>query len=145
MIEVIPSIIMPKKGLSVTGGLLALFFHYSIVSNAYEVGEKSSKRSLDNLVTIVDSTPNQRAFNFARMRAESLNGGVKNYHAQSCMHSRQASKKCLISEENGYTYRFLGGVPGWEPLKLPPSVETEIRVYSDGDTKAELIYNGFPR
>ena len=132
---------MPKKALSVTGGLLALSFHYSIVASAYENGEKSSKRSLDNLVNIVDSKLNQWPFNFARIRAESLNGGIQNTCAQSCKHSRQASKKYLISDENGYIYRFLGGVSFWEHLKLPPSVEIKILVHSDGGTKAELIYN----
>lgn len=92
---------MAKNALSVTGGLLALCFHYSVVTSAYEVGKKSSKRSLNNLVTVY-LIPKKRAFNFARMRAESLNGGIQNPHAQSCNHSRQAFKKCLISEENGY-------------------------------------------
>ena len=91
-------------------------------------------------MTVVDSTPNQRAFNFARMRSESLNGRIQNPHAQSFKHSRQASKKCLISEENVYI-----SLSRWssrlEHLKLPPSVETKIRVNSDSDTKAELIYN----
>ena len=55
------------------------------------------------------------------------------------------SKDCLADETNGFMYRFLGGAPGWEVLKLPPTVETEIRIYTDGEAKAELIYNCFPR
>jgi len=74
-----------------------------------------------------------------------LNGGISQYQAQSCMYSHQSSKDCLADETNGFTYRFLGGAPGWEVLKLPPTVETEIRIYTDAETKAELIYNGFPR
>ena len=100
---------------------------------------------IDDLVIVVAPKPPQRAFNFARMRAESINGGIGKYQAQSCMYSHQSSKACLANEENGFTYRFFGGAPGWEVLKQPPTLETEIRVYSEGETQAELIYNGFPR
>ena len=113
---------------------------------SYGVCEKDSSRNgIDGLVIVVAPKPTQRAFNFARMRAEALNGGISQYQAQSCMYSHQSSKDCLADENNGFPYRFLGGAPGWDVLKLPPTVETEIRIYTDSELKAKLIYNGFPR
>ena len=114
--EVKTSRIIPKKALSVIDGVLALRLYYSIVTSAYEVGEKSYKRCLDDQMTIVNSTPNQRAFIVALKRAESLSGGIQNPHAQLYKNDRQASKKCLITEENGYMNRFLAGIPVWEHL-----------------------------
>ena len=127
-------------------GALSLFSGSFLKALAHDVCEKESAVSgIDDLVIVVDPKPSQRAFNFARMRAEALNGGIGKYQAQSCMYSHQSSKDCLADEKNGFTYRFLGGAPGWEVLKQPPTIETEIRIYRDGETKAELIYNGFPR
>ena len=115
-------------------------------AHSHDACEKeSSTNGIDDLVIVVDPKPTQRAFNFARMRAEFLNGGIGKYQAQSCMYRYQSSKACLANEENGFTYRFFGGSPGWEVLKQPPTIETEIRVCSEGETQAELIYNGFPR
>ena len=113
---------------------------------SHDVCEKeSSMNGIDDLVIVVDPKPTQRAFNFARMRAEALNGGIRQDQAQSCMYSHQSSKDCLADKNNGFPYRFLGGVPSWDVLKLPSTVETEIRIYTDSELKAELIYNGFPR
>ena len=113
---------------------------------SHHVCEKDSSRNgIDDLVIVVDLKPTQRAFNFARMRAEALNGGIRQDQAQSCMYSHQSSKDCLADKNNGFPYRFLGGVPSWDVLKLPSTVETEIRIYTDSELKAELIYNGFPR
>ena len=137
---------MPGKVLLILMGALSLSSGFAFKALSHDVCEKdSSINGLDDLVIVVDPKPTQRAFNFARMRAEALNGGISQYQAQSCMYSHQSSKDCLADETNGFTYRFLGGAPGWEVLKLPPTVETEIRIYTDGVTKAELIYNGFPR
>ena len=82
-----PSIIMPKDALSVKGGPLALCFQYSIFAITCEVGEKSSKRNIDNLVPVVDSTPDQGALKFACIRADSLNGEIQNPHAQTLKHT----------------------------------------------------------
>ena len=86
--------------------------------------------------------PSVRAANLARMTAERLNGGLGVYRAAPCMHE-QSGGACLakISSE-GLTFRFMGGVPGWPQLNLPPSVETEILVSSDGRTVLQVIYNG---
>ena len=135
---------MFKQILPISMGILSLFVSYSPAVRSHNVCEKESK-SLDSLVIVVDPKPTQRAFNFARMRAEALNGGIGKYQAQSCMYSHDSSKLCLIDESNGFTYRFFGGSPGWEVLKQPPSVETIMRVFTDGEIQAEVIFNGSPR
>ena len=135
---------MFKQILLISMGILSLFVSSSPAVRSHNVCEKESK-SLDSLVIVVDPKPTQRAFNFARMRAEALNGGIGKYQAQSCMYSHDSSKLCLIDESNGFTYRFFGGAPGWEVLKQPPSVETVIRIDTDGEIQSELIYNGSPR
>ena len=135
---------MFKQILPISMGILSLFVSYFPAVRSHNVCEKESK-SLDSLVIVVDPKPTQRAFNFARMRAEALNGGIGKYQAQSCMYSHDSSKLCLIDESNGFTYRFFGGSPGWEVLKQPPSVETIMRVFTDGEIQAEVVYNGSPR
>jgi len=135
---------MFKKTLPISMGIFSLALGLSPAVFSHNICEKESK-SLDSLVIVVDPKPTQRAFNFARMRAEALNGGIGKYQAQSCMYSHDSSKLCLLDESNGFTYRFLGGSPGWEVLKQPPSVETIIRIFTDGEIQAEVIYNGFPR
>ena len=137
---------MPRKIFLIVIGVLSLSSGSFFKAQAHDVCEQEPAMSgIDDLVIVVDPKPSQRAFNFARMRAEALNGGIGKYQAQSCMYSHQSSKDCLADEKNGFTYRFFGGAPGWEVLKQPPTIETEIRIYRDGETKAELIYNGFPR
>lgn len=86
-----------------------------------------------------------RATNVARMKAESLNGGLQVYRAAACMH-QQSGGSCLIrSSANGFLFRFFGGGPGWQQTNQPPSVETEILVSPDGRSVLEVIYNGKPR
>ena len=135
---------MKKAPLLTSLGIFSLIIGFPSKVLSHDVCEKESK-SLDSLVIVVDPKPTQRAFNFARMRAEALNGGVRKYQAQSCMYSHDSSKRCLIDESDGFTYRFFGGAPGWEVLKQPPTVETVIRIYSAEKIKSELLYNGFPR
>jgi len=135
---------MIRKNLPLSIGILSLSFVFTPIVLSHDVCEKESK-SPDSLVIVVDPKPTQRAFNFARMRAEALNGGIGKYQAQSCMYSHDSSKLCLIDESNGFTYRFFGGSPGWEVLKQPPTVETVIRIFTDGEIQAEVIYNGFPK
>ena len=134
---------MFKQILLISMGILSLFVSSSPAVRSHNVCEKEST-SLGSLVIVVDPKPTQRAFNFARMRAEALNGGIGKYQAQSCMYSHDSSKLCLIDESNGFTYRFFGGSPGWEVLKQPPSVETIMRVFADGEIQAEVVYNGSP-
>ena len=83
-----------------------------------------------------------RAANMARMKAESLNGGLQVYRAAACMH-QQSGGPCLIqSSTDGYLFRFYGGGPGWQQLGKPPTVETEILVAADGRSIQKVIYNG---
>jgi hypothetical protein len=53
---------------------------------------------------------------------------------------------CLISnDQNGYVFRFLGGPPGWQQTNQQPTVQTQIRISTDGRTVQQLIYNGAPQ
>ena len=94
------------------------------------------------------SVPNSnvRAVNSARMKAESLNGGLSRYRAAKCMYATGlGGGECLKSETGGYLFLFGGGAPGWQESGEPASVETEIRVSPDGSSDIEVIYNGSPR
>jgi type II secretory pathway pseudopilin PulG len=88
-----------------------------------------------------------RALNLARNTAVQSNGGLSVYRPAQCMYeTASAGNQCLISSgSNGYTFRFLGGAPGWQQLNLAPTVETEIRISSDGRAVLGVDYNGAPR
>ena len=86
-----------------------------------------------------------RAVNLARMRAETINGGLIVYRAQRCMFEDNGGP-CLVSRNaNGIVFRFLGGPPGWQEQNQPPTVESEILVSADGRQVLEVLYNGKPR
>ena len=88
----------------------------------------------------------QRAVNVARMRAESINGGLSRYRAARCMYRTSAGGgDCLVSTDDGYTFRFDGGAPGWQEAGEPASVETELKISPDGRQVEAEIYNGSPR
>jgi hypothetical protein len=88
----------------------------------------------------------QRAVNMARQTATKLNGGLQVYRPASCMYEAARKNPCLIkTEPDGFTFRFLGGTPGWQQLGLAAAVETEIRISSDGRTVVGVDYNGAPR
>jgi len=84
-----------------------------------------------------------QAANLARMRAESLNGGLDAYRAAGCMYETGA-RACLVSmSDEGFTFRFLGGAPGWEQQSPPtPSLETTVSVSKDGTRILAVPYNG---
>lgn len=87
-----------------------------------------------------------RALNAARMRAESINGGLSQYRADKCMYSTGTrGGQCLVSDIDGFIFIFYGGEPGWQETATPPSIETEIHVSEDGQSSVEVIYNGIPR
>lgn len=87
-----------------------------------------------------------RALNLARNTAIKMNGGLSVYRPAGCMfETASAGNQCLISTTDGYLFRFLGGVPGWQQLNIAPSVETEIRISSDGKSVLGVDYNGEPR
>ena len=84
-----------------------------------------------------------KAANLARMRAESLNGGLSQYRAASCMYETGAGS-CLESvSDSGFLFRFRGGAPGWQQQTPPePTIETSVLVSRDGDRILEVSYNG---
>jgi hypothetical protein len=88
-----------------------------------------------------------RAFNFARNTGVRLNGGLTVYRPQDCMFTTSApSNPCLIgSDAQGFTFRFLGGPPGWQQMGKEATVETELKVSPDGMNLVKLLYNGTPR
>ena len=88
-----------------------------------------------------------RAVNTARMRAETINGGLSNYRAAKCMYATgDGGGPCLKSaSSDGFLFVFEGGAPGWQETGQSPSVETEIMISSDGRTVLNEIYNGDPR
>ncbi len=87
-----------------------------------------------------------KAANLARMRAESLNGGLSQYRAASCMYETGAGS-CLESvSDGGFLFRFQGGAPGWQQQTPPnPTIETSVLVSRDGDRILEVTYNGTVR
>jgi hypothetical protein len=88
-----------------------------------------------------------RAINLARNTAIQQNGGLSVYRPARCMfQTARPDNPCLIANDaNGYTFRFLGGGPGWQELNQPPSLETEIQISPDGRSVTSVIYNGVPR
>ena len=84
-----------------------------------------------------------KAANLARMRAESLNGGLGVYRAAACMYETGAPS-CLISRsDQGFLFGFRGGSPGWEQETPPgPTLETEVLISGDGDRILSVPYNG---
>jgi hypothetical protein len=89
--------------------------------------------------TITESQ--MRAANMARMQAELLNGGLRLYSADDCMHKGGGSA-CLVSNtDEGYRFRFLGGAPGWTSRRERATIETIVLISPDAkETRVE--YNG---
>ncbi len=87
----------------------------------------------------------QRATNVARMHAERLNGGLAVYRPAACMYERGGGDCLVQGSAEGYVFRFQGGAPGWQILKLPATTETEIEVSPDGRSVVKVLYNGAPR
>ncbi len=86
-----------------------------------------------------------RAVNLARMRAESLNGGLIVYRPQRCMYEDNGGPCLVSSNANGIVFRFFGGPPGWQEQNQPPTVESEILISADGRQVLDVLYNGKPR
>lgn len=88
-----------------------------------------------------------RAINLARNTAVQLNGGLSVYRPAQCMfETAREGNPCLIANDNnGYTFRFLGGGPGWQALNQAATRETEIQITPDGRSVSRVIYNCAPR
>ena len=93
------------------------------------------------------SDSNVRAVNLARNWAVNTNGGLSTYVPAACMFKTgDGGGSCLIQTNNqGYTFRFLGGAPGWQQEGLAPTTETELTVSPDGRSITNVGYNGTPR
>ena len=87
----------------------------------------------------------ERAANLARMKAETLNGGLTRYRTAACMHQLGGGSCMVRASSDGYRFQFLGGTPGWETMKRKATVETQIMVSPDGTKVDKVIYNGVPR
>lgn len=87
----------------------------------------------------------QRATNLARMTAEKLNGGLSRYFAANCMHSRDGGSCLINANDQGFTFRFLGGPPGWEVNHQAATLETQLLVAPSGTQVLQVQYNGAPR
>ena len=83
-----------------------------------------------------------KAANLARKRAESLNGGLGQYRAASCMYETGAGS-CLESiSDKGFQFLFQGGAPGWQQqTPTNPTIKTSGLVSRDGDRILEVSYN----
>ena len=86
-----------------------------------------------------------KAANLARMRAESINGGLSNYRADRCMYSTGAPD-CLVEvNAAGYIFRFQGGAPGWQQRNPnQPSVITTVTVSADGESIRSVTNGPLP-
>ena len=86
-----------------------------------------------------------KAANLARMRAESINGGLTNYRADRCMYSTGAPN-CLVEVTSaGYVFRFQGGAPGWQQRNpSQPSVITTVTVSADGESIRSVTNGPLP-
>ncbi|MFM7635806.1 MAG: hypothetical protein ACKO7Z_09575 [Cyanobacteriota bacterium] len=95
------------------------------------------------LAQYADSQSALRAINLARNTAIKLNGGLGVYRPAKCMFEPASeSNPCLIANDSdGFTFRFLGGGPGWQVLNKDPSIETEIRITPDGRTVNQVVFN----
>ena len=87
----------------------------------------------------------ERAANLARMKAETLNGGLTKYRTAACMHQLGGGSCMVRASSDGYRFQFLGGTPGWETMRRKATVETQIMVSPDGTKVEQVIYNGVPR
>jgi hypothetical protein len=48
-------------------------------------------------------------------------------------------------DAEGFTFRFLGGPPGWQVEGVAATVETELTISLDGTSLVRVVYNGVPR
>lgn len=88
-----------------------------------------------------------RALNLARDWAVNNNGGLSDYRPADCMfNTSNGGGYCQVkTDKEGYTFRLMGGTPGWQQEGLAPTTETEVTVSPDGRTITNIIYNGISR
>lgn len=87
------------------------------------------------------SESQMRAANLARMQAELINGGGKQYSPANCMH-QGGGRSCMISNTvDGFRFRILGGAPGWAARDDRATIETVVFISPDGKI-SKVEYNG---
>ena len=82
-----------------------------------------------------------RAANLARMQAELINAGGRQYSPANCMHQGGGGTCMISSTAEGFRFRFLGGAPGWAARHDPATIETVVLVSPDGKM-SKVEYNG---
>lgn len=86
-----------------------------------------------------------RAANLARLRAESINGGLAQYRADRCMYSTGAPDCLVEASPAAYIFRFKGGAPGWQQRNPgTPSVVTTVTVSADGESIRSVSNHNLP-
>lgn len=93
------------------------------------------------------SDANVRAVNVARNWAINTNGGLSRYQPAACMFkTNDGGGSCLVQNtDQGFSFDFQGGAPGWQELGLPATTETQILISPDGRSVLNVNYNGTPR
>jgi hypothetical protein len=86
-----------------------------------------------------------KAANLARLRAESINGGLSNYRADRCMYSTGAPDCLVEASPAAYVFRFQGGAPGWQQRRpVQPTVVTTVTVSADGEVIRSVTNKPLP-
>lgn len=78
-----------------------------------------------------------RAKNLARMRAETINGGLGQYRAERAMHGPAFEAPVTDNGDGSFTFIIYGGEPGF----ATPSIESVILVRPDTGI-IDVEYNG---
>jgi hypothetical protein len=90
----------------------------------------------DTTVILTNNVDLERAKNLARQAAETTNGGLGEYRAESSMHG-PASESPHVDNSNGsWTFTF----KGHKPDSTTPTVESVVTVSKDGNVTVD--YNG---
>ena len=80
------------------------------------------------------------------MRADSINGGLRNYRAGKCMYARgKGWCECVKNASTCFLVVFDGDAPSWQEAVEPSTVETEILISDNGASVSEVVYNGDQR
>jgi hypothetical protein len=83
-----------------------------------------------------------RGRNIARSAAETANGGLMNYMAESAMHGPTAQAPMVINEDGSLLFTFKGFRPEDRDLNGSPIFSFETEVLVNLDRTFEILYNG---
>ncbi len=103
------------------------------ISSLQAPAQTNSTQTTPNATALLDLN---RAKNLARQAAESANGGLGVYRAESSMHG-PARESPYVDNGNGtWTFTFKGSQPG----STTPTIESVVTVSQDG--RVIVDYNG---